>query len=90
MFISYYKDIFALNDIIHDWVQIAYCYPLLKEEIKERLNRDISYEEVKHALFMMQPCKAPGLGVPRQVLSEFMESGGEKCNCFFEEWHKED
>jgi hypothetical protein len=57
-----YHKLFSNNNITCDWSQTDITYPSLPRDSFNRLNAPIQNEEVKKALFSMNPWKAPGPG----------------------------
>jgi hypothetical protein len=59
---DFYHKLFSNNNITCDWSQTDITYPSLPMDSFNRLNAPIQNEEVKKALFSMNPWKAPGPG----------------------------
>ncbi|XP_058759648.1 uncharacterized protein LOC131632954 [Vicia villosa] len=57
---DFYKGLFASNNSWWSWKGSEICYPKLEVATVQELNKDISNDEVRKALFSMKPWKAPG------------------------------
>jgi hypothetical protein len=57
---SFYQKLFSNNHVRRDWFQTEITYPMLERDSIAKLAEPFQVEEVKHAIFMMNPWKAPG------------------------------
>jgi hypothetical protein len=57
---EFYQKLFSINHVPVEWQPTNVSYPRLSSEVIENLNKPIVNEEVRSALFRMNPWKAPG------------------------------
>jgi hypothetical protein len=57
---NFYKDLFSVQMNHIEWIPSIFTYPILDETLKSKLDAPIVDLEVKRALFLMSPWKAPG------------------------------
>jgi hypothetical protein len=57
---DFYQKLFSRNQILYDWYQTDVTYPKLSNEVLQKLNASIVNDEVRRAVFKMNPWKAPG------------------------------
>jgi len=56
----FYVKLFTLNDNDSEWQKIKISFPRINNDIMTQLQTAISDQDVKHAVFSMNPWKAPG------------------------------
>jgi hypothetical protein len=57
---DFYMKLFTRNQALFDWHETLVTYPKLSNEVLEKLNAPIVNDEVRKAIFDMNPLKAPG------------------------------
>jgi hypothetical protein len=57
---EFYRKLFTRTQDLIDWHQTAVTYPRLSNEKLEKLDAPIDNDEVRKAIFNMDPWKAPG------------------------------
>jgi hypothetical protein len=57
---DFYMKLFTRNQALFDWHETLVTYPKLSNEVLEKLNAPIVNDEVRKAIFYMNPWKAPG------------------------------
>jgi hypothetical protein len=57
---DFYKKLFSTDQMSRNWENTDITYPALDQEVLSKLAEPISNEEVRRAVFNMQPWKAPG------------------------------
>jgi hypothetical protein len=58
---DFYQKLFTMNQLHGDWYQTDVTYPRLSSEALGELSSPITNDEVRRAMFHMNPWKAPGL-----------------------------
>jgi hypothetical protein len=75
---DFYKKLFTDTHISRDWFQSEITYPNLDTDMLSQIAAPINNEEVKRALFNMNPWKAPGPdGFPAGFYQKSWEIVGE-------------
>jgi hypothetical protein len=57
---EFYQKLFTRTQVLFEWNQTSVTYPRLSNELLEMLNAPITNDEVRKAIFVMNPWKAPG------------------------------
>ncbi|MCH93152.1 putative ribonuclease H protein, partial [Trifolium medium] len=57
---EFYIKLFSEDNIQREWHQTAITYPVIANDVMEKLAAPITQEEVRNAVFNMHPWKAPG------------------------------
>jgi hypothetical protein len=85
---DYYKQLFAWEQIQCTWQQTEVTFPLLEHDHIIKLGAPIQNEEVKRAMFSMNPWKAPGPdGFPAGFFQKSWEVvGSNVCDFVKEVW----
>jgi hypothetical protein len=75
---EFYKDLFSFQNQRHEWITTSPTYPTFEDKMKDMLGVEVDNDEVKRAVFNMNPWKAPGPdGFPAGFYQKSWEIVGE-------------